>query len=100
MLERESTTYAAFGKALKLRRVTLKNTLELGGRKAIQEAVAEALGVGLVNEGKMGCDKRLYKLAVRDAFQAVVEYAACLADSKENSTVSAFLELVLKTAKF
>ena len=97
--ERGSTTRAAFGEALKLRRVTLKNTLELGSREAIQEAVAEGLGVGIVNEREMGRDSRLHKLAVRDAFLTVVEYAACLADNKENSTVSAFMELALETAK-
>ncbi len=54
---------------------------------------------GIVNEGEMGRDSRLHKLAVHDAFLPVIEYVACLADNKENSTVSAFMELTLESAE-
>ncbi len=64
----------------------------------MQKAVAEGLGVGIVNEGEMGRDSWLYKLAVRDTFLTVGENAACLADGKEQSTVSAFMELAVETA--
>ena len=54
---------------------------------------------GIVNEGEMGRDSRLHKLAVHDAFLTVIEYVACWADNKENSTVSAFMELTVESAK-
>lgn len=88
-----STTRAIFEAALEKAGVTLSDTLELGSREAIREAVAEGLGVSIVGEGELGRDDRLHKLSVRDANLNVVEFAACLNDRKLIPEVSAFMEL-------
>ncbi|MGI9481101.1 MAG: LysR substrate-binding domain-containing protein [Hyphomicrobiales bacterium] len=91
--ERGSTTRAIFESALGATGVTLEDTLELGSREAIREAVAEGLGVSIVGEGELGHDDRLHKLSVRDANLNVVEFAACLHERKSIPEVSAFMEL-------
>ncbi len=97
--ERGSTTRAIFEHALHSRGVSLGDTLELGSREAIREAVAEGLGIGIVSEGEIGRDDRLHTLMVRDAALNVVEYAACLEERKTIPEVAAFLNLAKETGQ-
>jgi aminoethylphosphonate catabolism LysR family transcriptional regulator len=97
--ERGSTTRAIFEHALVTRGVSLGDTLELGSREAIREAVAEGLGIGIVSEGEIGRDDRLHMLVVRDVALNVVEYAACLEERKTIPEVAAFLELAVESGQ-
>ena len=97
--ERGSTTRMLFEAALEARGIRLGETLELGSREAIREAVAEGLGIGIVNQAEVGRDERLHKLDLRDATITVTEYAACLKERARAPEVAAFLDLAGEMAK-
>ena len=97
--ERGSTTRSLLEVALDARDLHLGDTLELGSREAIREAVAAGLGIGVVNAAELGRDDRLHVLDVRDAQLNVTEYAACLKDRKDAPEVAAFLEMAAEAAK-
>ncbi len=93
-----STTRAIFERALKRARVRPRETLEIGSREAVREAVAARLGVGVVAESEFGHDDRLHKLTLRgDGLQAT-EYAVCLKAKREDRAVSAFFEVLADSA--
>lgn len=96
--ERGSTTRAILERALRKRNIQLGETLELGSREAIREAVAEGLGIGLVSEGEFGRDDRLSKVTVRDAALRVIEFVACLKNRRTIPEVAAFLEMAKESA--
>ena len=92
--EQVSNTRAVFLHALEHAGVALKETMEIGSREAVREAVAAGLGAGVVFESEFGRDDRLHPLALRDVSLEAVEYAACLEDRRSARTVRAFFELL------
>ena len=72
-------------------------TLEIGSREAVREAVAAGLGIGVVFESEFGSDPRLHALAFRDAGLEATEYAACLEDRRPVRVVRAFFDLLRET---
>ncbi len=99
MREQGSSTRALFEKALTAKNVVSKNTLEMGSREAVREAVASGLGIGVVCESEIGHDTRLHKLPVRDTKLPVVEYITCLAESRNDAVVTTFFDIVRETAR-
>ncbi len=93
-----STTRAIFERALKGARVRPRETLEIGSREAVREAVAAGLGVGVVAESEFGRDDRLHKLAVRGGGLQATEYAVCLKAKREDRAVAAFFEVLADSA--
>ena len=92
--ESGSATRATFERALAEQHIELNNTLEIGSREGVREAVAAGLGVGVVSAKELGYDNRLHALQVRDAQLETIEYAACLAERRPLRVVRAFFELV------
>jgi len=97
MREVGSSTRAVFEKALSARNIMPKNTLEMGSREAVREAVAAGLGIGIVCESEFGHDVRLHKLPVRDAKLTTVEYITCLNESRNDAVVTTFFDIVRET---
>lgn len=93
-----STTRAIFERALKRARVRPRETLEIGSREAVREAVAAGLGVGVVAESEFGHDDRLHKLTLRGGGLQATEYAVCLKAKRADRAVSAFFEVLADSA--
>lgn len=91
--ERGSTTRALFERTIEEAGLTLKETMELGSREAIREAVAAGLGVGIVNASEVGRDDRLHTLTIRKAKLNLTEYMVCLESQKANPEIAAVFEI-------
>ncbi len=94
-----STTRALFERAVAAAGVALGDTLEIGSREGVREAVAAGLGVGVVYESEFGRDDRLSPLALRDVELRSVECVACLEEQRPLRVVRAFFELVRERAE-
>jgi aminoethylphosphonate catabolism LysR family transcriptional regulator len=94
-----STTRALFERAVAAAGLALGETLEIGSREGVREAVAAGLGVGVVYESEFGRDDRLNPLALRDAEVLSVECVACLQERRPLRVVRAFFELVRERAE-
>jgi aminoethylphosphonate catabolism LysR family transcriptional regulator len=89
-----SITRALFAKAVAEAGIALGDTLEIGSREAVREAVAAGLGVGAVFESEFGHDSRLRRIAIRDVRIESTEYAACLKERLSVRAVRAFFDLL------
>jgi len=78
--------------------VALGDTLEIGSREAVREAVAAGLGLGAAFRSELGEDPRLSALAIRDARIESTEYLACLKTRLSSAVVRAFFEVAAKEA--
>lgn len=87
-----STTRALIERVLRQRQLALVDTLEVGSREGVREAVAAGLGVGIVFEGEFGADSRLYALRLRDVRLRAMEYVVCLRDRSAERGLRAFFE--------
>jgi aminoethylphosphonate catabolism LysR family transcriptional regulator len=96
--ESGSATRAVFERAMAGAGFTPGETLEIGSREAVREAVAAGLGIGVVFESEFGRDERLHRLSLRDVDLEAVEYAACLQDRRPVRVVRAFFDLLQETA--
>lgn len=93
-----SRTRAVFEAAIARAGVVLGETLEIGSREGVREAVAAGLGIGIVSEGELGVDPRLHALGIREAGGLeVTEYAACLVERQSVRVVAAFFGLLKET---
>ena len=92
--ESGSITRAVLEKALRRAKVKPGEVLEVGSREAVREAVAARLGVGAIFESEFGNDDRLHPLTIRDKGLEAVEYAACLAERRDDPVVRAFFALL------
>ena len=89
-----SRTRAVFEAAIAGAGVIMGETLEIGSREGVREAVAAGLGIGIVSEGELGVDPRLHAIAIRESGLEVTEYAACLAERQSVRVVAAFFDLL------
>lgn len=89
-----SRTRAVFEAAMARAGVGLGETLEIGSREGVREAVAAGLGIGIVSEAELGVDPRLHAIAIRESGLEVTEYAACLAERQSVRVVAAFFDLL------
>jgi LysR family transcriptional regulator, low CO2-responsive transcriptional regulator len=92
-----SRTRAVFEDAMARAGVVMGETLEIGSREGVREAVAAGLGIGIVSEGELGVDPRVHALAIREAGLEVTEYAACLVERQSVRVVAAFFGLLKET---
>jgi aminoethylphosphonate catabolism LysR family transcriptional regulator len=95
--EQGSRTRAVFEAAMARTGTVMGETLEIGSREGVREAVAAGLGIGIVSEGELGVDPRLHAVAIREAGLEVTEYAACLAERRSVRVVAAFFDLLEET---
>ncbi len=89
-----STTRALFEAALAAAGVILGETIDIGSREAVREAVAAGLGVGVVLGSEFGHDRRLARVALGGVAIESTEYAACLRERLSVRTVEAFFALL------
>lgn len=89
-----SRTRAVFEAAMAGAGVLMGETLEIGSREGVREAVAAGLGIGIVSEAELGVDPRLHAIAIRESGLEVTEYAACLAERQSVRVVAAFFALL------
>jgi len=89
-----SRTRAVFEAAIASAGIIMGETLEIGSREGVREAVAAGLGIGIVSEGELGVDPRLHAIAIRESGLEVTEYAACLAERQSVRVVAAFFDLL------
>jgi aminoethylphosphonate catabolism LysR family transcriptional regulator len=94
MREEGSVTRRAFEEALRGADVVPEIVMELGSREAVQEAVAEGMGVGVVIEAERGHDERLVALRLADIAIEHVDFVACLEERRHIRAIAAFLEHV------
>lgn len=92
--EEGSTTRRAFEAALAEAGVRCDSMLEIGSREAVNEGVAEGLGIGIVSDASIGHDARVHALAIRDAEIYTHTHIACLKDRRETRLISAFFEII------
>jgi len=89
-----SITRARFEEAIAKLGVKLGQTLEIGSREAVREAVAAGLGLGVVFASEFGHDGRLHPIAIRDIKIESTEFAVCLKERLAVRVVRAFFELL------
>ncbi len=89
-----SATRALFENALAAASVRLGETIDIGSREAVREAVAAALGIGAVLASEFGHDERLRRLHLAGPPIESTEYAACLRERLSVRTVQAFFDLL------
>ena len=93
-----SITRARFEEAIADAGVKLGQTLEIGSREAVREAVAAGLGLGVVFASEFGHDDRLHPIAIRDIKIESTEFAVCLKERLAVRVVRAFFDLLLEKA--
>lgn len=95
--EAESTTRIIFERVMAHAGVTLGETLEIGSREGVREAVAAGLGIGIVSQTEFGTDTRLHTLELAQPGLEVVEYATCIKERRPVRVVSAFFDVLQDT---
>ncbi|MCX7381445.1 MAG: LysR substrate-binding domain-containing protein [Alphaproteobacteria bacterium] len=89
-----STTRALLEAALSAAGISLGETLDIGSREAVREAVAAELGAGVVLASEFGHDTRLVRIALGGPPIESTEFAACLRDRLSVRAVAAFFDLL------
>ena len=96
MILRESGSYTRnlIDHAFKQAGIHAENSLVIGSREGVREAVACGLGIGVVSESEVGQDRRIHALSIRGADLKVTEYFACLKESRPTPVVKALFDLI------
>ncbi len=96
MIRREtgSVTRSRFEQALRESQIVPIFPLELDTREAVREAVAQNIGISVVQESEIGQDMRLHCLAISDEDIMIEEFIVFLKERKSSQIVSAFIKLV------
>lgn len=89
-----STTRALLESALATAGIALGDTLDIGSREAVREAVAAGLGAGVVLASEFGHDTRLVQIAITGHPLESTEFVACLRDRLSVRAVAAFFDLL------
>ncbi len=92
--EEGSTTRAAFEAALRRARVRPNVVMELGGREAIREAVAQGIGIACISEAALVPDSRLWSLSVSNVEIVTYAHVVCLKERRNARLIRAFLSVV------
>jgi len=92
--EQGSATRRIFEDALFDNDVTIRRVMSIGSREAVQEAVANGLGIGIALENESRPDDRVAILQISDVDLFLQPHVICLQERKEAPLIKAFLELV------
>ena len=88
-----STTRSVFDAVLQQKNIKLDDTIIMGSRESVREAVAFGMGVGVVNEGEFGHDSRLHKLAIANVQLGANECLICRKVDRKLPLVTKFIEM-------
>lgn len=89
-----SHTRTLIDHAFKQANIHPDNSLVIGSREGVREAVACGLGIGVVSESEVGQDRRIHALSIRGAELKVTEYFVCLKESRPTPVVKALFDLI------
>jgi LysR family transcriptional regulator, low CO2-responsive transcriptional regulator len=92
--EQGSATRRVFEDALFDNNVTIRRVMSIGSREAVQEAVANGLGIGIALENESRPDDRVSILHISDVELYLQPHVICLQERSEAPLIKAFLELV------
>jgi aminoethylphosphonate catabolism LysR family transcriptional regulator len=90
--EEGSTTRRIFEAAMRQRGLQPRVALEMGGREAVREAVAQGLGLGVVADTAYVPDARLVPLTVTDSDMATHVHLVCRRERRQSPLVAAFFD--------
>ncbi len=90
---RYSLTSQVFEEALRERRIVPEATMKVDGRENLREAVAAGAVVGVTAEPDAISDRRLKRIAIRDADLSISDYLVCLKERRDVPAIRALLEL-------
>lgn len=95
MISREigSATRACIERGFAEKGIIANYILEMGNQDAIQVAVAQKIGVAIIQESSVRNDPRLHKLEIRGVDFLLKEYVHCLRERRASRIVAAFLEI-------
>jgi LysR family transcriptional regulator, low CO2-responsive transcriptional regulator len=68
--------------------------IEIEGREAANEAVAQGLGLGIISRGELSRDPRLHVVPISDWHQTMSEWLVCLKARSDLHIMKAFLDLL------
>jgi DNA-binding transcriptional LysR family regulator len=68
--------------------------IEIEGREAANEAVAQGLGLGIISRGELSRDPRLHVVPISDWQQTMSEWLVCLKARSDLHIMKAFLDLL------
>ncbi|MBL4739975.1 MAG: LysR family transcriptional regulator [Sneathiella sp.] len=71
--------------------LSMNVSMEIQGREAVREAVAEDIGVGIVSKAEFGHDSRLVSLSLTDCTATMTESLVCLKEKLSIRSIEAFL---------
>ncbi len=91
-----SNTRKIFENAMTKAGLNTYDSLEIGSREGVREAVAAGLGVGVVTASEFGVDPRLHPLKLKLAGLEVQEFAACLKERSDERVIQGFMDLAGK----
>ncbi|GJL82740.1 MAG: transcriptional regulator [marine bacterium B5-7] len=90
--ESGSTTRAILDRSLKRAAIRLQQTIEVGSREAVREAVAAGLGASVIPDSERGADQRFHFIVVANAALSNTEYIACLKTQAGQQPIRSFLD--------
>lgn len=93
-----SVTRDVFERAMDTAGVRVGAIMDIDGREAVREAVAQGLGIGAAFAREFVPDDRFVVLAVADAAFDVGEYVVCLAERMRLTAVRAFMRIAEEMA--
>ena len=94
-----SITREVFERAMQAAGVKVGAIMDIDGREAVREAVAQGLGIGAAFAREFVPDERFVPLEVPDAQFEVGEYVACLAERLRLTAVRAFMRIAEELAE-
>jgi aminoethylphosphonate catabolism LysR family transcriptional regulator len=92
--EMGSTTRRALEAALREQNVSVDNSIEIGSREAIREAVIRGLGIGYVSEAEFVPDPALHAIRIADAEIVTVAQLVVLRERRTSRLIRAFTDVV------
>lgn len=90
--EQGSRTRQVFEAGLAAAGVRIRNSVEMGSREAVREAVAQGLGLGIVAQTAFVPDPRLVSLAIDDLQLHTHAHVICLQERLGSALIRHFLE--------
>ena len=94
-----SITREVFERAMDAAGVKVGAIMDIDGREAVREAVAQGLGIGAAFAREFAPDERFAALDVPDAQFDVGEYVVCLAERMRLTAVRAFMQIAQEMAE-
>ena len=94
--EKGSKTQDAVDRLFRKKKIKTKFSMEISGREALREAIANGLGIGLICRAEHDHDPRLKALNIRGESLFLTEYVACLNTRKDTHLIKHAMSFAAK----